>query len=53
MSAVDVARVGYAAMLRRQRVVIPGLRNRLMALLVRITPTTIVLKIAAQLNRKH
>ena len=42
MSAEVVARIGYAGLLRRQRVIIPGLANALVAQLVRLLPRTLV-----------
>jgi short-subunit dehydrogenase len=49
MSSAKVARAGYEAMKRGKRVVIPGLKNKLLAESVRISPrrlaTTIVRKI--------
>ena len=36
--AAEVARAGYAAMLRGQTVVIPGARNKALAMLVRLMP---------------
>jgi uncharacterized protein len=42
--SASVARVGYAAMLRGKRVVIPGLRNKLMAQSVRFSPRALVPK---------
>ena len=48
-SSMDVARAGYEAMKRGRRVVIPGIRNKLLAQSIRVTPrrlvTTIVRKI--------
>lgn len=41
-TTADVARAGYAAMLRGQTVVIPGARNRALALLVRLMPRNTV-----------
>lgn len=42
MSAEQVARIGYRALMRGKRVVVPGLYNSLMAFLVRFTPRPVV-----------
>jgi short-subunit dehydrogenase len=42
MSAEQVARIGYRALMRGRRVVVPGLYNSLMAFLVRFTPRPVV-----------
>ena len=50
MSAESVARAGHRAFRAGRVVAIPGLRNRLLAFAVRLTPRTIVRKIAKHLN---
>lgn len=52
MDAATVARVGYAGMMRGQRVVIPGLRNYLLALGSRLMPHRIVLPIVRWLQEQ-
>ncbi len=49
MDAPQVAKVGYNALKKGKVVVIPGLKNKLLAFLVRIIPRNIVRKIAAWL----
>jgi short-subunit dehydrogenase len=50
MTAADVARVGYEGWTRGKTIVIPGLTNRLGALLVRISPRSMVRKLTKRLN---
>jgi short-subunit dehydrogenase len=50
MSAPAVARIGYVGLQRRQRVVVPGLINRVMAVLTPLLPRRIVL---TALHRMH
>jgi len=52
-SASDVARYGYAAMMRGKRIAIPSVRDRVMVQLVRLTPRAMVTRIvkAIQQNR--
>ncbi|MDO8502041.1 MAG: SDR family oxidoreductase [Gemmatimonadaceae bacterium] len=52
-AADDVARYGYAAMMRGTRVAIPGVRDRIMVQAERIAPRALVTKLArmAQENR--
>jgi short-subunit dehydrogenase len=51
MSAAEVARQGYQAMLEGKPLVVHGLRNRILAGSVRISPRPIVRAIAASMNR--
>jgi short-subunit dehydrogenase len=44
-SAEDVAEAGYRGLMRGQRVVIPGLANRLVTILIRILPRRLLLAI--------
>lgn len=53
MSSMDVARVGYQAMLRGKRVVISGFANKLSAQSVRVTPRVIVTKIVKRLQQSR
>jgi short-subunit dehydrogenase len=50
MSAPEVARFGYRAMLRGKRVAIPGLRNKILAQGVRISPRRLATAIAGAMQ---
>ena len=50
MAAATVAQIGYAAMNRGQRLVIPGLRNSLGAFLIRLAPRALVLRFIRSLQ---
>lgn len=50
MDAKTVARIGYTAMNRGQRVVIPGIKNYLLAQTVRVTPRVLVTKIVKRMS---
>jgi len=52
MTAEAVAKIGYAAMMKKKRVVIPGLKNKLLAFSVRFTPRNIVTAIARKMFEK-
>ena len=52
MSSAEVARIGYEAMKRGKRVVIPGLLNKLVAQSIRVTPRRMVTTIARKLQEK-
>jgi short-subunit dehydrogenase len=49
-SAADVARVGYRAMWRGKRVVVPGLLNRMLVQSVRLSPRRLVSRLVRSLN---
>ena len=51
MSAARVARAGYDGFRAGKVIVVPGLRNKLVAFSVRLGPRAIVRKIAKQLHR--
>ena len=51
MSAEVVARSAISSMLKRKRVAIPGILNRLLAFSVRLTPRFVILQITKRLNR--
>lgn len=51
MSSAEVARYGYEAMKKGRRVVIPGLRNKLLTQSIRVTPRRIVTTIVRKLNQ--
>jgi len=54
MSAKDVAEKGYRALMRGKTVYIPGLRNRLLAQSVRLTPRKLVTAVARKIqDRVH
>jgi uncharacterized protein len=50
MSSMSVARIGYRAWRRNQRVAIPGLRNRLLARLVPFAPRRALLRVVHRLQ---
>jgi short-subunit dehydrogenase len=50
MSAVDVARAGYAGFRRRKVIVIPGICNKFSAFIVRLGPRSAVRKITRMLH---
>lgn len=52
MTSVDVARAGYAAMMRGKTLVIPGARNWLLAESVRFSPRKLVTAIARSLQER-
>jgi len=52
MSAAKVAAYGYHALRRGKRVAVPGLRNRLMAQSLRVSPRTLVTKIVRKMQEK-
>ena len=49
MSAEQVAEIGYRALMRGKSVVVPGIQNRLMAILSRITPHALVVRFSRSL----
>ena len=51
MSAAAVARAGHAAVLRGDRVVVPGLVNKAVSQAGRIVPRRLLARVAAKLNR--
>ena len=50
MSSAFVAQAGWNGLLRRERVVIPGFKNKVMIQSLRASPRSIVTKISASLN---
>jgi short-subunit dehydrogenase len=50
MDARTVAEIGYAALMAGKPVVIPGLRNRILAFSVRLAPRRVVTKIARRMQ---
>jgi len=51
MSAEAVARHGHSAFRRKKIVAVPGLQNRLLVLLIRCLPRSVVRRLAAKFNR--
>ncbi|HXJ39666.1 MAG TPA: hypothetical protein VNH18_10330, partial [Bryobacteraceae bacterium] len=49
-SSSDVARAGYEAMKRGARVVVPGMKNKLLTQSVRISPRRLVTAIVRRMN---
>jgi hypothetical protein len=47
---VKVAEAGYEGMMKGKTMVIPGMRYKLLPLLVRLTPRSITRKIAMRIN---
>jgi short-subunit dehydrogenase len=53
MSAAEVAKAGYDAMLAGKRVCIPGFKNRLIALATKFVPRRLVLRTVRKLNQSR
>jgi uncharacterized protein len=53
MTAAEVARLGYQAMKAGRREIITGLVNTIIAMSARLAPTSMLLMIAANLNRRE
>ncbi len=51
-SAASVAEYGFMAMMQGKRLAIPGIKNKVFAFLARISPRTLVIQIAAMMNRQ-
>jgi short-subunit dehydrogenase len=49
-TAEEVAQAGYAGMLHGDRIIVPGVKNKLLSFGVRFTPRRIVTAIAKRLN---
>lgn len=52
MEAAEVARVGYRGLLAGKAVVIPGLRNRLIALFVKLIPRSIATRLVRMIHNR-
>jgi uncharacterized protein len=52
MDAKTVAEIGYRGLMNNQTVVIPGLKNQLLALSIRFTPRNLVTKIVRSMQKK-
>jgi short-subunit dehydrogenase len=52
MNASDVARAGYAGLMKGKMIVIPGLINKFLAFSVRFTPRRVTAAIVCYLNQK-
>lgn len=50
MTSMDVAREGYKAMMAGKRVVVTGMRNKVMAQSIRVSPRSLVTKIVKRLQ---
>ena len=50
MSSLEVARAGWQGMLSGQRIVVPGLRNKLLVQSLRAAPRAVAARISASLN---
>ena len=53
MKAGKVARIGYRAMLKKKRIVVPGLHNKIPVFLVRFLPSSLMSKMAKSIILKH
>ena len=53
MSAREVASIGYNALLRGERTVVPGLANKALVLSIRFSPRNLVAKIAKKLMTRQ
>jgi len=51
MGATEVAKHAYRAMMRGTRLVIPGLKNKLLIQSMRVSPSSVLLGVAGSLNR--
>lgn len=52
MDAENVAMIGYRGLMKNQAVVVPGLKNQLLALSVRFTPRNLVTKLVRNMQSK-
>lgn len=52
MDAPTVARIGYRGLMKNQTVVIPGLKNKVLALSVRFTPRNVVTEVVRNIQRR-
>jgi short-subunit dehydrogenase len=52
MNPAEVARIGYAGLMKGKRVVIPGFMNKFIAFSVRLIPRSTAVSISASLNQK-
>jgi short-subunit dehydrogenase len=52
-SSMDVARAGYAGLLRGRRLVIPGLMNKMLAQSVRVSPRRLTTKVTRALQERR
>ena len=52
MDAATVATIGYQGLIRGKTVIIPGLKNRLLALLVRFAPRRLVTSLVRRMQDK-
>jgi short-subunit dehydrogenase len=53
MSSADVARAGYEGMKRGRRIVIPGVKNKLLTQSIRVSPRRMVTTIVRKLQESR
>ena len=53
MSSSAVAKIGYRAMMRRRRVAVTGIRNKLLVCLIRLLPNALILRATRRLNESR
>jgi uncharacterized protein len=53
MDAETVAKISYRGLMANKTVVVPGVKNKLLAEAVRFTPRKMVVKIARGMNSKQ
>ena len=53
MKAADVAQAGFTGLMNGEKIVIPGLINKLLAFTVRFTPRSVITLITRSLNKKE
>ena len=52
MSAAEVAEIGFSALMKGKKIIIPGLMNKLIAFSTRLTPRSVLVFITRSLNQK-
>ena len=53
MKAAEVAEIGFSGLMKGQKIIIPGLMNKLIAFSVRLTPRSVLVLITRSLNQKE
>ena len=53
MDAQSVARAGYRGLMKGKTVIIPGIRNKLMAAVVRVVPRTLMPRLVMEAQKPH
>ena len=51
MNATEVAEIGYAGLMNRKKIIIPGTTNKLLAFNTRLTPRPLLTNVARFLNQ--